>query len=126
VQRTSIYSAVKSVIKYGVATLNIGGAMNLDTSVFTAPTKGRYYFSFSAQSYESGNNLVYIRVNKQAIGSTHSFSKADSMSLSVTLNLNIGDNVDTYLDDGSLWSYDCSWQCHILFTGVLLEEDLSF
>ena len=50
VQRNSTYASVNTTIPYEVTRLNVGGAMNAVTGVFTAPVNGRYYFSFTAES----------------------------------------------------------------------------
>ena len=49
VGRNSPYPTTKTAIPYEVERLNIGGAMNLASGVFTAPVSGRYQFNFVAQ-----------------------------------------------------------------------------
>ena len=72
VQRQSNYDTINSVVPYEVTQLNIGGAMNISSGVFTAPTSGRYFFSFNAVSasntakndfgYRSLNNSPFLQM----------------------------------------------------------------
>ena len=122
VQRNSTYSSYQTVIPYQIDRLNVGGAMNAATGVFTAPANGRYHFSFKALSDSSGAyNWVFLRVNGVKIA--NSFARLDgyNMPLVATLQLIKGDTVDVYLYQGSI--YD-STDHFTQFSGFLLEEDL--
>ena len=123
VQRSTTYSSNGTVIPYEVERLNIGGAMNLATGVFTAPVNGRYYFSFKALAWTSGvHNFVYLRVNGVGIGISWAPTNYYNLPLVATLNLKKGDAVDVYLYVGS--TYD-NGDHHTHFSGFLLEEDLA-
>ena len=122
VTRNSNFASVYSIITYDVAHLNIGGAMNLETGAFIAPTNGRYFFSFIAHSWGDGSVLVYLRRSGLNVGSSFAPSKQYNLPISVTLNLKRGEQVDVVLN-GSLW--DSSYY-HTKFSGILLEEDLEF
>jgi len=123
VQRNTTYSSTWTVIPYEVERLNIGGAMNLATGVFTAPVNGRYYFSFKALAWTSGvANAVRLRVNGAFIGRSWAPTMENNLPMLATLNLNKGDTVDVYLFGGS--TYDSSSH-YTQFSGFLLEEDLA-
>jgi hypothetical protein len=124
VQRQGPYSYAKTVIPYQVERLNIGGAMNLATGVFTVPVNGRYHFSFAAISMTAHFNMVNLRVNAGVnyIGSSWATSTDFNLPIVATLNLKKGDTVDTYLAMGSISD---SQNLHTQFSGILLEEDLS-
>jgi hypothetical protein len=106
-----------------VAHLNIGGAMDLATGVFTAPVNGRYFFSFSAHSWTTTNegNRIRLRVNGVIVGRSFSPEKQYNLPISATLDLKRGDRVDVFLYGGSLWDNN---SFYTQFSGILLEEDL--
>ena len=120
VQRNSSYSKTGTVIPWNLARLNIGGAMNLTSGVFTAPRDGVYHFQISGYAYTYSFD-VYLRVNGERLASFYAFFNQDAASLQSTLQLNRGDRVDYYLyagtffDDGNHWTH---------FNGWLDEEDL--
>ena len=124
VQRQTTYNTTGTVITYEVTRLNIGGAMNAATGVFTAPVNGRYHFSFTALSISSTapeNTSVHLRVNGVFIGESWVPSDRSSMPLVATLQLKTGDTIDMYLGYGSI--VDNVYH-YTKFTGFLLEEDL--
>ena len=95
--------------------------MNLATGVFTVPTNGTYFFSFTARA-----NVNDSRVRLEVNGVDNAFSRGNmelyNMPLSATLKLKKGDRVDIFLQTGSLYD-DGSRQTQ--FSGILLEEDLT-
>jgi hypothetical protein len=125
VSRNSNFASANSIITYDVAHLNIGGAMDLATGVFTAPVNGRYFFSFIAHSWQGDKGVsVNLRATGRNIGSSFAPSKQYSLPLVATVNLKQGEQVDVVLNSGSL--YDSSSNYHTQFSGFLLEEDLDF
>ena len=113
------YTTAGSIIPYEVSQLNIGGAMlNISTGVFTAPTSGRYFFSFTAISGAPYTGIA-LRQNQVTIGQSWGLYFQSAMPISATLNLNQGDQVDTLLTSGSIFDNE---NRQTLFTGVLLEQ----
>ena len=96
--------------------------MNAVTGVFTAPVNDRYYFSFTARAWSSGNNWVYLRLNGLKIGTSYAPAIDFSMPQVATLQLTKGDTVDVYLLQGSIADTN---DHYTQFTGFLLEEDLA-
>ena len=127
-QRKSDFTAGPNgaVIPYEEELLNIGGAMNMKTGVFTAPVNGRYYFSFTATSCATNPNersLVSLRLNDASIGSSYSLGvNRDSLPIVATLSLKKDDKVDAHLMYGLMCD---SVYHHTQFSGILLEEDLN-
>jgi len=122
VTRNSTYTSTWSVIPYQVEHLNIGGAMHLETGVFTAPADGRYHFTFTGRANSLDWNSITLRLNGSYIGVSGSASSGN-VPLSATLNLKKGDKVDTFLHAGII--SDDKWR-YTHFSGILIEEDLFF
>ena len=121
VGRNSIYSTTGTVIPYDVAQLNIGGAMNLASGVFTAPVSGRYQFNFVALVNADRTDVIF-RLNGGTIAGGWGQSQYDTLAITATLDLKKNDRIDTYLVRGSI--YDDKYFYYTQFTGILLEEDL--
>ena len=96
---------------------------NINSGVFTVPTNGRYFFSFTARSHVS-NTLVQLRVNRLAIAASEGRFEYHNMPISTTVNLEKGDTVDVFLKKGAIFDSENDHQT--VFTGILLEEDLIF
>ena len=56
----------RGIIRFNQERLNIGGAMNLTSGVFTAPKAGIYHFSFSIA--RDGYNFQLLSVNLRLNG----------------------------------------------------------
>jgi len=124
VKRKTTYIIKNTVLPYDDADVNVGGAMNIATGVFTAPTSGRYYFSFHGLNCDAKNVWVRLRLNGNGTSIAAAISKYDSLSTSTYLNLKIGDQVDTYLADGQICDATEFNQRYTVFSGMLLEQDL--
>ena len=123
VGRTSIYNSTGTVIPYDVSQLNIGGAMNLASGVFTAPVSGRYQFHFVALSNGDISTKVLLRLNGNLIASGFGMSLYDTLAITATVSLQKGDRIDTWLYGGSIQESNSN-SYYSQFTGILLEEDL--
>lgn len=106
---------------------NIGNAYNPATGVFTAPTKGLYLFRFYIYGHGSSSIANSIALHKNghrvAIAYGHQASYAINASNGVSLVLEAGDVVYTYLlarsriYDNGKWDHQlCSFSGHLLFT----------
>ena len=109
------------MIPYDVASLNIGGAMDLASGVFTVPVNGRYQFNFVAMAGDAGT-FVLLRLNGGQIARGFGPLQYDTVAITAIFLLNRGDRIDTVLWSGSI--NDCSNCYETQFTGILLEEDL--
>ena len=121
VSRNSFYSTIESVIPYDVTRLNIGGAMNLASGVFTAPVSGRYQFNFVAVA-NADRTGVFLRLNGVRIAFGWGMLQNDNLAITATLELQKGDTIDTFLNSGSIADSNSYYDTQ--FTGILLEEDL--
>ena len=126
VQRNREFSRENSIITFNEERLNLGGAMNINTGVFTAQRSGTYFFSFAyMKDNQSKSILIFIRKNRENVGAAHVERLTNTMfqsSLFVTLKLKLGDTVDLFqIRNGNMFD-DASHYTH--FTGWLMEEDL--
>lgn len=127
------FSAVNVPIPFNEEKLNIGGAMNLTSGIFTTPRTGTYFFSFSSgmASFPTANDrhILYVRLHLN--GNINGIIEADNISsgqmdvfnLQSTLHLNEGDTIwitiETLGSQVQLYGYGKNH-----FTGWLLAEDI--
>ncbi len=115
-----------SVIPFDIERLNVGGAMNLASGVFTAPVDGIYHFEFSGLKDTDASTYLYIEleVNGANIGASYAQYIANIRnglsSINASLRLKTGDlvrlqSIGTLDDDDAHYTH---------FTGWLVEEDL--
>lgn len=121
VQRSTTYGTLNSVVPFDIARLNIGGAMNLATGVFTAPVNGRYHFTLSGIANVAGTRLQ-LEVNGSSVIGTASGQATSTYALQSTLSLKMGDRVTLTLLAGGISDTAAIQYTH--YTGMLLEEDL--
>ena len=69
-ERNTTFSQTFQVILFEIERLNVGGAFNLESGIFTAPRTGTYFFSFSAlkDGDTTTTALVSILLNDKGIG----------------------------------------------------------
>jgi len=124
VQRNTKFDKTDVVLPFEVERLNLGGAMNLATGIFTVPVAGVYHFEFSALKDVSATRLnIDFQINGAFITRAHmnhlTSGSYDRVSLSASFHLKQNDRIGLYNSYGAL--YDPS-DTH--FTGWLVEEDL--
>ena len=122
-----------SVYNYQVEQLNVGGAMDLKSGIFTAPTDGIYFFAFSGQA-KSNTQSSYLMVSLNTnsgrnLGTAFfyapvSLDEVSSASLQATAHLTAGEQV--YLIAGfpyGTYLYDPGNYGANQFTGWLIQAD---
>ena len=138
VQRNFPFSSSGNTIPFQVERLNIGGAMNLSSGVFTVPKAGIYEFSFIGKGIGSetdtnfrhaGHAAVYLNLNDVCIGVASSviYDAARAyltISLHATLNLKVGDRISLSLDSEFSNKLHDDTTYNTQFSGSLLEENL--
>ena len=123
-------------IPFDVEVLNIGGAMNLTSGIFTTPRAGTYSFSFIGYAHIPGSSsklalAVRMYLNGNLIGSgladdIGTVLQSETLSLQSTLNLQNGDQISlqiSYMDSGTYLHDSSNHYNH--FSGWLLEENIS-
>ncbi len=130
---------IQQILRYcEVARLNIGGAFDLSSGIFTAPRTGTYFFSFighptfPTSSYISpmiialfwNGNEVGRGLNEEANSLE---SQNEQLSIQSTLRLNAGDKIWVQIISMAegMYLYDYSSKHYNHFSGWLLEEELS-
>lgn len=126
---------ITGTVPFELTKLNIGGAMNPSTGIFTAPRSGIYSFTFTGLGFyptssSQGVLKIALFLNGGEIGRTVTHSHDDSsyyiLSLHSTLELKVGDNVWLNIIDvttgGQLHDND---QHFTHFTGHLLQENVA-
>lgn len=136
VSRNSPYGVPNSPIPFEVEQLNIGGGMDLETGVFTAPKAGRYSFDLSGMR-DNVTDPVHIsmRLNEGCEScsgeSCHRIASAYGVktvgyvtyAFHSILDLNKDDKIVLCLEVGTIYDNDNRLFTH--FTGTLIEEDLA-
>ena len=122
VQRSTAFATKNVPIPFEVTRLNVGGAMNLTSGIFTVPRPGIYFLSFSGISEGSTQINFCMYVNNERIGSGLSVSHANTFTIQSTLHLNAGEKVSVQKFSGSGNLYDDSNR-YTHFTGWLIGEE---
>ena len=139
VQRNSTFNTTETPITFDTAKLNIGGAMDLSSGIFTAPLTGTYFFSFTgivefptSSSIVLGANLgLYLNGNLIGLGSAEDANTGggqnDQLSLHSTLYLETGDEIWVQIQSiyGTGVRFYDSNNHYTHFNGWLLEENIS-
>jgi hypothetical protein len=132
VQRNEDYRQ-NGTIPFDVEKLNVGGAMNSQTGVFTAPKPGKYFFSVSGKGgFPPSSSWIYFRIdlvkNSEHVGFCFSdevgtIGQFETLSLESSLDLKKGDEIWLKADiqgQGPILRGGGSFH----FNGWLLEENI--
>ena len=106
-----------------MAVVNIGGALDLKTGVFTAPVPGVYFFSFDAYS-NSHEGRVHLQKNGVNVGQSYDYNHgyhSQQLHLASILQLDAGDEIRVHLHTGQIYEDGNGHYTH--FTGMLLSDD---
>ena len=124
VQRNTNFGTKNVAIPFELERLNVGGAMNAGSGIFTAPLPGIYFFTFSGRP-DNGDLTVGLYLNGNLIGSGRSIEDYETFTLQSTLSLYARDQVSVRISSGTGSLYDDSFH-FTHFNGWLLQEDLSY
>ncbi len=126
VQRSSSYAFSNAIVQFDTERLNVGGAMNMNTRIFSAPVDGIYQFEFNGIKSSQTSLYVFFQVNGVSIGVAHGtgdVSGAFQSVIQASLKLKAGDIVTLYKTTGIIYDDINFYFTH--FTGRLVSEDLS-
>ena len=120
-QKNSTYLIQNSKVSFEIERLNVGGALDIKTGIFTAPSDGFYYFSLSGINHYS-EMRIHLRLNGVKIGAAFVSKKKTTYSLQSILQLKTLDKIDIFLEKGTCYDNDMNWT-H--FTGYRLFSNPS-
>lgn len=133
VQRNATFNETLVPIPFDWELLNVGGAMNLTSGIFSAPVVGRYFFSFTGLGRYPGSSVLqrcFINLYKNGDSMGRGYSdeistagQYDPLSFQSTLNLEKGDEI--WLEISLLSTGASLTATYTIFNGFLLEEDIS-
>ena len=137
VQRNTPFSTQNVAIPFEIVRLNIGGAFDLSSGIFTAPRSGTYFFSFigfpdfPASSFVRMTVGLFLNGNQIGVGESEETNSSkgqnEQLSLQSTLNLKAGDTIWLKIistSGGGVFLHDSNFH-HNHFSGWLLEEEFS-
>ena len=119
--------AKMGILRYNLARLNVGRAMDLSTGIFTVPVNGVYHFQFTGVRDGHEDRAIYLEVNGDRVASSYSRIQLAVGHTFVTgafhasFRLKKGDKVNIFKDQVNLLD-NMFFYTH--FTGWLVEEDL--
>lgn len=135
VQTSGYIETLNTPVIFGFENLNVGGAMNLTSGIFTAPRTGKYFFSLNGAAAIKccdGSQQQYLQIVLYANATVLHGVKADEwtdsdhyeepLTIQVTVHLQAGDQVWVQI---SSRSEGASLDFLSLFTGWLVEEDIT-
>lgn len=111
-------------MRFAETIVNDGGAMNAETGIFTAPKAGIYQFSFLTSNGNQGSGIeCFIRRNTDyvSIFTTTTSNSYESISTSLVLRLNVGDEIDVFIRAGAIMNDNYR---RTVFSGSLLTQDI--
>ena len=134
VQRLGVFSIENTPIPFENEILNVGGAMNRNTGIFTAPRDGIYAFSFTGLAYFPASSSVvaleiFMYLNGNVVGRGHgdevgTVIQYESFSFQSMLNLRNGDEIWLEIVFTSTGAELYGSQ-YTKFSGYLLEENIA-
>jgi len=120
-----------TVLPFDTVRLNVGGAMNPATGVFTAPVNGIYHFESFGLKDPIDPLPMYIALQLNGVEISSSWAEDETSAIykglsgiSASLRLKTGDQVRLFKGDGTLADNSALHYTH--FSGWLAEEDLVF
>ena len=138
IQKTTPFRQVMTPIPFELQRVNVGGAMDAPSGIFTTPRNGRYFFSLSGVAkFGKGNCYigVSLKLNARPIGRGHTEEHMDShgfqtFSIQSVLDLKAGDKVwleIDYLGNAELHedAHNGSNLHYTHFSGWLMHENIS-
>uniref|UniRef100_A0A3P8PHR6 C1q domain-containing protein n=1 Tax=Astatotilapia calliptera TaxID=8154 RepID=A0A3P8PHR6_ASTCA len=119
------FSEMNKIVIYKNAFLNLGGAYNMNTGVFTVPFSGVYSLAVTifSDAGSPGNMLAAcanLQVNNKVMARAKEFNtndQEDSATIVVAMHLKVGDMVTVTLSSGC---YLCDESYYNTFSGFLL------
>ncbi|XP_059351636.1 uncharacterized protein LOC132088042, partial [Daphnia carinata] len=128
VQRSSSFPP-STRIPFPVERLNVGGAMNLTSGIFTAPVTGNYFFSLSGTAYISAStSRLVFTISLYMFDNPIAYGYADEMSADCQYETFYLQSTFHMMKGDQVWSIETGVYLYgglfTHFNGWLLQEDV--
>ena len=110
----------KGIVSYDTVVTDPDNLLDKDTGIFTCKIKGVYLFTISGEANTDGTDDLGVYVNGEFIFyiADHDVKRISNVSYTWTLNLNVNDQVQIRVRDGS---YFVDGDERFYFTGLLIH-----
>jgi len=114
------------IIKFNKAPINIGNSVDPNTGIFSAPTSGVFFFTFSSMTSHTVTGTTQVEILKNderfnIVYDSNGNNKNNNLNSSWMMALQEGDQVKLKIYTGKLYG---NVNVHLIWTGHLLKANV--